>query len=80
MTESTGVSQYKDIQDFLIKHIVKKGENKLITNTRIGDKGSDIHGGSYHITDEEQSTFLHLYHRDIIVPKKKRIFNRKTER
>ena len=77
MTETTVVSQYKDIQDFLINHIVKKGENKVITNTRIGDKTSNIHGGSYHIPDEEQSTFLKLYYRDIITHKKKEYLTEK---
>ena len=73
----SNLHRYKDIQDFLINHIVKKGENKVITNTRIGDKTSNIHGGSYHIPDEEQSTFLKLYYRDIIAPKKKEYLTEK---
>ena len=67
---------YRDFNDFLIKHSIKKDQGnttakKPITNTRIGDQKSNIYGGSYHIPESEYSTFLHLYNRDILVPKKK---------
>jgi len=58
-------NQYKD---FLDKHAVYKSKSneptKIITNTRIG--GDGIHGGSYHIPDEEYDTFLKLYNKYII--------------
>jgi REP element-mobilizing transposase RayT len=71
------ISSYRDINDFLSKHYVQKGSDKPITNTRIGDKEHGIGGGSYHIPDSEYSTFLKLYHRDVIVPKKKEYLTEK---
>jgi P4 family phage/plasmid primase-like protien len=70
-------STYKDFNDFIAKHIIPKGTNKPSTNTRIGDKNSNIYGGSYNIPDAEYSTFLTLYYRDVIVPKKKEYFTEK---
>ena len=35
-------STYKDFNDFIAKHIIPKGTNKPSTNTRIGDKNSNI--------------------------------------
>jgi P4 family phage/plasmid primase-like protien len=73
---------YRDINDFLIKHTIKKDQGntpatKSITNTRIGDQKSNIYGGSYHIPDSEYSTFLYLYNRDVLVPKKKEYLTEK---
>jgi P4 family phage/plasmid primase-like protien len=70
-------SNYKDYNDFVIKHTVQKGASKTITNTRIGDKNSNIYSGSYSIPDAEYSTFLSLYYRDVILPKKKEYFTEK---
>ena len=76
-------SSYRDVADFLAKHTVQKNanmpNNKIITNTRIGDKaqGSGIYGASYHIPDAEYSTFLSLYYRDIIVNQKKEYLTEK---
>lgn len=67
-------SQTNNLQSFLLKHILKKGnpEKKLITNTRIGEKTSNgIMGGSYSIDDSDYTEFLNLYSRDIINKKHK---------
>jgi P4 family phage/plasmid primase-like protien len=71
------VTNYRDVNDFLSKHVIQKGSDKVITNTRIGDKNSGIYGGSYHISQAEYNTFLKLYYRDIIVPKKKEYLTEK---
>ena len=64
----TGVSNiaadnnYRNYQDFLFKHNIKKDEKDdtiQSTNTR-------IKGGNYYIPDEEYSTFLNLYYKDIV--------------
>ncbi len=56
--------------EFLRKHMIKSedknDEPKNPTNTRIGDKKSNIYGGSYYIPDEEYETFLNLYYRDVL--------------
>jgi P4 family phage/plasmid primase-like protien len=70
-------SNYKDFNDFVSKHSIPKGTVKTITNTRIGDKNSNIYGGSYNISDSEYSTFLNLYYRDVLLPKKKEYFTEK---
>lgn len=50
------------LNDFLIKHqINKKGEQKISTHTRIPDKELNIHGGNYHIEDNELDEFYQLY-------------------
>ena len=72
---NTSNSKYTNIsfQEFLKKHQIKsdeKSENsqppKNPTNTRIGDKKSNIYGGSYYIPDEEYEQFLNLYNRDVL--------------
>uniref|UniRef100_A0A6C0E9X5 SF3 helicase domain-containing protein n=1 Tax=viral metagenome TaxID=1070528 RepID=A0A6C0E9X5_9ZZZZ len=73
---------YHDLNDFLMKHTIKKDQGntttiKSMTNTRIGDPKSNIYGGSYHIPDSEYSMFLYLYNRDILVPKKKEYLTEK---
>lgn len=70
-------TQYKDLQDFLSKHAVQKGDNKPITNTRIGEKALNIYGGSYHISDEEYPTFLRMYYDEIVAGKKKEYLTEK---
>jgi hypothetical protein len=67
--------KYRDVFDFLSKHVHQKDlpttNPKPVTNTRIGDPKSNIHGGSYHIPDSEYATFLDLYVKDVITGKKK---------
>jgi P4 family phage/plasmid primase-like protien len=67
--------KYRDTYDFLSKHLHQKNPNstnpKPVTNTRIGDVKLNIHGGSYHIDDNDYETFLKLYAEDVIVKKKK---------
>ena len=64
---------YRDLKDFLYKHSIKKKEgvknDVTPTHTRIGGKenGETIHGGSYHIPDEEFDTFMKLYYQAVIV-------------
>jgi P4 family phage/plasmid primase-like protien len=70
------IMSYRDINEFLLKHELQKGSDKVITNTRIGDK-KGIYGASYHIPDSEYSTFLQLYYRDIIKTKKKEYLTEK---
>jgi P4 family phage/plasmid primase-like protien len=70
-------NSYRDVNDFLAKHTVPKGSDKTITNTRIGNKESNIYGGSYHIPQAEYPTFFKLYYRDVIVPKKKEYLTEK---
>lgn len=77
MSKVTHQNTYKDLADFLDKHSVKKGDEKPITNTRIADKTQNIFGGSYHIPDEDYSTFLSLYNREVIVGKKKEYLTEK---
>jgi len=67
--------KYRDVFDFLAKHVHQKDlpttNPKPVTNTRIGDAKTSIHGGSYHIPDCEYAAFLQLYAKDVIVGKKK---------
>ena len=67
---------YKDLGDYLYKHSVKKNPTTTtspaapitITNTRIGDKSSNIFGGSYCIPEiEYEHPFLSLYHKEVIL-------------
>ncbi len=73
-SESDEPSKYKDLKDFLIKHGIKKGDGSNLspTHTRIGgqENGQPVHGGSYHIPEEEHDTFMALYY-DAIIKKKK---------
>ena len=75
------VTDYADVYDFLAQHSVYKmndnSQKKVITNTRIGDNKSGIHGGSYNIPDIEYQTFLDLYKRDILSKNKKEYLTEK---
>ena len=72
-TSSSKKKKYSGLTDFLIKHRFSKKdanpENKQPTHTRIGDEASNIHGGSYHIPDEEYETFMKLYYNEIVKKK-----------
>ena len=80
-TNSRAIPGYRDLTDFLCKHIIQKSAQttnpKTITNTRIGDKDQNIFGGAYHIPDSEYSTFLSLYYRDAIAANKKEYLTEK---
>lgn len=73
------ITDYRDVFDFLTKHVAKKKTEStvVITNTRIGDSNSGISGGSYSITDAEYPTFLDLYYRDILSQNKKEYLTEK---
>jgi hypothetical protein len=84
-----GVSDYKDVNDFLFQHIIKKRDDNTetveITNTRIPDKKcldskTGHPGGSYNIPDGEYSTFIELYYRDIVSKNKKAYFTEKQRK
>lgn len=64
--------QYKDLNDFLIKHNAKNSKTGGgFTHTRIGDKEHNIYAGSYTIPPEELDTFYGLYYNNIFVKKNK---------
>jgi len=68
------VTKFAGFNDFMMKHLIKKGDittNRPITNTRIGDKESNIYGGSYSISEEDYPIFLQLYAKDILSSNKK---------
>ena len=67
LSSSTQVTngKYRSYKDFMISHRItdeNKSESRPSTNT-------SMVGGSYHIPDEEYSTFLQLYYRDIMSKK-----------
>ena len=59
---------YRDLSDFLSKHITKPEEQ--CTHTRIPDKASNIYAGSYHIQPKELDTFYNLYYQHVFLKKK----------
>lgn len=74
------INDYKDLNDFLGKHLCSSKDDKKrkeSTNTRIGDKNMNIYGGNYHIPDIEYSVFLQLYYRDVIKKKRKEYLTEK---
>lgn len=56
--------QYRDLNDFLRKHITKDKEQ--CTHTRIGN-GKDILPGKYYIPDEELNDFYKIYYQDVFI-------------
>lgn len=62
---------YKNLSEFLKAHLVKDKIETPPTNTRIGDKDTNIYGGSYFIRDSEYKHFLDLYSKDVFVNNKK---------
>jgi P4 family phage/plasmid primase-like protien len=57
------VLNYNNLTDLLIKHNSKNESNKsaVITHTRIGDKKTEIYGGSYNIPHESLDVFYKYY-------------------
>lgn len=68
METNTEVVQYKDLSEFLSKHVTKT--NEQYTHTRIPDKTLNIYPGSYHISDKELSLFYKLYYQHVFIKKK----------
>ena len=69
------VNNASNLQSFLLKHILKKGnpEQKNITNTRIGEKNSNgIMGGSYSIDDKNYNTVAQYDENHFIIKNKNR--------
>ena len=59
-----------NLSSFLKSHIVKKDENKVSTNTRIGCEDIGVYGGNYHISQEEYEHFLKMIHKEVLTKKK----------
>ena len=70
-------NKYAGLTDMLIKNLVKKGENKEITNTKIGSKEHNIYAGSYSISDSEYNIFLNHYAKSMLNPSKKEYLTEK---
>jgi len=74
-------SHYNDLSEFLAKHSLKKdGDTSLITHTRIGDKTSNIYGGSYVIPKEELPIFYRLYCEKVFVKKQMEYLTEKQQK
>ena len=74
-------SHYNDLNEFLAKHSLKKdGDTSLITHTRIGDKTSNIYGGSYVIPKEELQTFYKLYNAKVFEKKQMEYLTEKQQK
>ena len=61
-------NRYKDLNDFLKGHLIKKGESsdeRPITHTKIGSKALKIYGGCFHISDEDKPEFYRHYYQKI---------------
>jgi len=74
-TMTSSSSQYKDINEFLAKHVTKAGATA--THTRIGDKELNIYGGSFVIPSEDLPIFYKLYHENVFEKKKKEYLTEK---
>ena len=70
-------SQYTDFKDFLVKHSTKANIGAQFTHTRIGDKDSNIYGGSYVIPKEDLSSFYSLYYDHVFTKKNKEYLTEK---
>ena len=74
-------SQYTDLNAFLSKHSIKAGgDTSLITHTRIGDKTTNIYGGSYAIPKEELAIFYQLYHSKVFEKKQMEYLTEKQQK
>lgn len=74
-------SHYNDLNEFLAKHSTKKdGDTSLITHTRIGDKTTNIYGGSYVIPKEELPVFYKLYYSKIFEKKQMEYLTEKQQK
>ena len=66
-------NRFKDLNDFLKGHTIKKGEtgdDRPITHTKIGSRALKIYGGCYHIPDEDKPEFYRHYYSHIYEKKK----------
>jgi P4 family phage/plasmid primase-like protien len=67
-------SQYKDLNEFMAKHLTKGGQP---THTRIPDKELNIYGGAYIIPADELGTFYNLYYDHVFTKKRKEYLTEK---
>ena len=65
--KSTNISFSNYLSSYSISKL--KDKSVPITNTRIGDKDSNVYGGSYSIQDEKYQEFLNKYY-DFVFDKK----------
>ena len=77
MAESK-VQNYKDLNDFLIKH--KRKPEQEYTHTRIGNPELGIYSGSYCIPDEDMDMFWKLYYKDVFINKKPEFLTERQDR
>jgi P4 family phage/plasmid primase-like protien len=71
---------YKNLTDFLINHVVKKGDkNCVITHTRICNKENNIYGGAYTIEENEYEEFMDLYYEDVLIKNKNEYLTEKQQ-
>lgn len=74
----TTTSQFKDLQEFLIKHSAKGSKAGLpITHTRICDQTLNIYGGSYIIPNEDLALFHSLYYESVFIKKNREYLTEK---
>ncbi len=66
-------TQRVSFNEYLKSKYIKKGEE--YTHTRIGDKESEIAGGTYNIKDEDE--FLEKYYDHVFVKGNKEYLNKK---
>ena len=55
-----------DLNTFLNAYRREKESVNPVTNSRIGDGGLNIHGGSYHISDLDYAAFLAKYRKEVV--------------
>ena len=76
---TTGMSQFKDLNEFLAKHVVNKSSltTQIVTHTRIANKDLNIYGGAYVIPKEELAAFHALYYNSVFVNNRKEYLTEK---
>ena len=56
-----------NLSQFLQIHRTDKGLNQSPTHTRIAEKGLDIYGGSYFISEEDLEDFYYKYYNQVFI-------------
>ena len=76
MNTMTSSSHYNDLSEFLTNHNAKNSQGGA-THTRIGSPELNVYGGSFHIDNNELSTFYKLYYEHIFVKGRKEYLTEK---
>ena len=73
------MTQFKDLNEFLAKHVVNKSSltTQIVTHTRIASKDLNIYGGAYVIPKEELAEFHALYYNSVFVNNRKEYLTEK---